>query len=297
MRFAVGVRLAGHCPATLASVAVEGAATGIAVEAGAPSVESTATASRVTGATGTAISVEEGKLTFDGGTVDGNATGVAVGAGGTGAPAFSATGTTFSGNAGDAAYVARGSFTSDACPYARNGTHVHAQPVGSSSVSVTVRNSSGATAMTGATNSAFRLLAVGSGSTVVIAGNEVVGQHGIPGLQRLDGAPPRAAGWCSRAPLPDRSPFAGNAFARNLCDQVLVAASTGSLSIHGGSSCGPASNTFACYDGATGVGLFSNGASVSAPMESLDPTAGAAGVDVGGAGVTGYDTSACTPAP
>ena len=33
--------------------------------------------------------------------------GVAVGAGGTGAPAFSATGTTFSGTTGDAAYVAR----------------------------------------------------------------------------------------------------------------------------------------------------------------------------------------------
>jgi len=293
VRFAAGVRLAGHCPTTLASVVVEGAATGIAVEAGAASVESTAAASRVTGSTGAAISVAEGKLTFDGGTLDGNATGVAVGAGGTGAPAFSATGTTFSGNAGDAAYVARGTFTSDACPYARNGTHVHAQPVGSSSVNVTVRNSSGAAAMTGATNSAFRLLAVGSGSTVVIAGNAVTGNDATQSYNVASGLR-RGGGMVITAPFAGSISIRGNSFFGNKWDQVLVAAGTGSLDFAGGTSCGAGSNSFGCYDASNpSVGLYSNGASIAAEWNRWSVQPGVFGIDVGGSGVTGFDTLAC----
>jgi hypothetical protein len=293
VRFAAGVRIAGHCPATLASVAVEGAATGIAVEAGAPSVESAATACRVTGSTGTGISVVEGRLTFDGGTVDANATGVAVGAGGTGAPAFSATGTTFSGNAGDAAYVARGSFTSDACPYTRNGTHVHAQPAGSSSVSVTVRNSSGAAAMTGATNSAFRLLALGGGSTVVVSGNAVAGNDATQSYNVASGLR-RGGGMVITAPFAGSVTIRGNSFFGNKWDQILVAAGTGSLDLTGGASCGATSNSFGCYDASNpSVGLYSNGASISAEWNRWSIQPGVFGIDVGGSGVSGFDTLAC----
>ncbi|MGA8891180.1 MAG: hypothetical protein WB493_06405, partial [Anaeromyxobacteraceae bacterium] len=293
VRFQAGVRLAGHCPATLASVVVEGAGNGILVEGATSSVASTATASRVTGATGTAISVVEGRFTFDGGTVDANAAGVAVGAGGTGAPAFSATGTTFSGNTGDAAFVARGSFTSDACPYARNGTHVHAQPAGSSSVSVTVQNSSGAAAMTGATNSAFRLLALGSGSSVLLAGNAVTGNDATQSYNVASGLR-RGGGMVITAPFPGSVSIRGNSFYGNRWDQVLVAAGTGSLDFTGGTSCGGGSNSFGCYDASNpSVGLYSNGASIGAEWNRWSVQPGVFGIDVGGSGVSGFDTLAC----
>jgi hypothetical protein len=174
-RFASGVHVTGYCPATLASLTVDGAVTGILVESAGPFVESTASASsHVTNSTSVGVSVVEGKITFTGGTVDLNGVGVSVGAAGTGAPIFSAIGTTFSGNTGDAVYVGRGTLFSDGCAYVNNGTHVHAQPVGTSAISLTVQNSSGAAMMTGATNSAFRLLAMGSGSTLVVSGNEIV---------------------------------------------------------------------------------------------------------------------------
>ena len=129
-RLATGVGVSGYCGATMTDVIVDGAATGILVNSVAPGVESTATSLRVTGSTVAGVAVVEGKLTFSGGAVEANAAGVLVGTTGTGAPTFSATGTTFSGNSGDGIYVARGTVLTDACPYVNNGTHVHAQPAG-----------------------------------------------------------------------------------------------------------------------------------------------------------------------
>ncbi len=142
-RLATGIGVSGHCGVILTNVAVEGAATGVLVSPAAPGVASTATGGRVTGSTVAGVVVIDGSLTFAGGSVDGNAAGVLVGTTGTGAPGFSATGTTFSGNGGDAVHVARGTVFTDACPFVNNGTHVHAQPTGGATVSLTVQNSSG----------------------------------------------------------------------------------------------------------------------------------------------------------
>ena len=88
----------------------------ILVNSVAPAVANTASTPRVTGSTVAGVAVVEGTLTVTGGSVEGNAAGVLVGTTGTGAPSFSATGTTFSGNAGDAVYVARGTLVSGRLP-------------------------------------------------------------------------------------------------------------------------------------------------------------------------------------
>jgi hypothetical protein len=270
VRFSSGLRASGSCPVSMSGGTVSGATTGILAEADAPT-------------------------TLSGGSVTGNGTGVSIGAAGAAAPSFSATGTSFGANAGDAVYVARGTFASDACPYADNGTHVHAQPVGGATVSVTVQNSTGAAKMTGATNSALRLLAMGSGSTLVLAGNEVVGNTASQDYNVSSGLR-RGGGVVLTPPLPGSSVVHSTVFAGNKFDQVLVAASTGALDLSGGNSCGPLANTFACYDGGAGVGLYANGALVAVPWNRWTQQPGALGIDVGGTGVTGYDTSACAPA-
>ena len=231
-------------------------------------------------------------VSMSGGSVTGAGTGVSIGASGSGAPGFSATGTAFRSNAGDAVYVARGTFTSDACPYADNGTHVHAQPVGGSGVNVTVQNSSGAARMTGATNSAFRLLAMGSGSALVLGGNEVVDNTASQDYNVASGLR-RGGGMVLTPPLPGSSAITGSTFARNKFDQVFVAADAGTLNLHGDATCGSLSNSFACYDGAY-VGVLSNGARVDTSWCHWTHQPGAYGVDVAGTGVTGYDTSACS---
>ena len=195
MRFASGVHVNGQCGMAATNLTVTGAATGILVDPAATTVESTVTAPHVSASTGAGLELVDGKVTFIGGTVEGNASGALVGTTGTGAPSFTATGTTFSGNAGDAIYVARGTLLSDGCPYSSNGTHVHAQPLGGASVSVTVQNSAGAAKMTGATNSAFRLLAMGAGSTLVLSGNEVVGNGATQTYNVATRASDEAAAW------------------------------------------------------------------------------------------------------
>ena len=292
-RFAAGIRVTGNCPANLASVSVTGAAIGLLVDAAAAGVESSAALSTFTAATVAGIEVDEGRLALTGGTVTGNAVGAAVGSAGTGAPALSATGTTFSDNAGDAVLVERGTLLADACPFSGNGTHVHAQPVGSSTVNVTVQNSAGAARMTGATNSALRLLAMGSGSTLTLAGNEIVSNQATQDYNVASGLR-RGGGMVLTPPLPGASTVRSCTFAGNEYDQVLVASSTGSLDLSGGTTCGASSNSFACYG--TGVGIYSNGASVSAAWNHWTQQPGAPSIDVAGTGVTGYDTSACTPA-
>ncbi len=160
VRLATGVAVAGFCGATLTDVSVDGATTGVLVDAVAPGVESVASTLRITGSALAGVSVVEGKFSVSGGAIESNAAGVLVGTSGTGAPSFSATGTAFRGNAGDAIYVARGTLTTDACPFVDNGTHVHVQPTGGAALGVSVRNSAGPARMTGASNSAFRLLAM-----------------------------------------------------------------------------------------------------------------------------------------
>ena len=295
VRFGSGVQVTGYCPVSMTNVTVDGAATGILVES-APLVESTATAAHVTGSTVVGVSVLEGKISFTGGLLDLNAEGVSIGATGAGAPSFSAIGTTFSGNTGDAIYVGRGTLFSDGCPFVNNGTHVHAQPVGGAAVNVTVQNSIGAAKMSGATNSAFRLLAMGSGSTVVLTNNAITGNDTFQSYNVSTGLR-RGGGLVLTAPFPGTSSFHGNGFYGNKWDQVLVAASAPDiLDFSGGSSCGQASNSFACYDPLNpSVGLFSNGASVDAAWNQWTRQPGVFSIDVAGAGVSGYDTSACSP--
>ncbi len=231
-RLAAGVSVSGHCGASMSDVIVEGAGTGLLVGSAAPGIASSAVAPRVTGSTVAGVAVVEGTLTFTGGTIDANAAGVLVGTTGTGAPSFSATVTTFSGNSGDAIHVVRGTVFTDACPYVNNGTHVHAQPATGAAVSLTVQNSAGPAKMTGATNSAFRLLAMGGGSTLVLSGNEVVGNSAIQDYNVATGQR-RGGGLVFTAPFPSSVAFRGNSVHQNSWDQVLVAASLGTLDLRG----------------------------------------------------------------
>ncbi len=213
VRFGSGAHLTGYCPASLSGVTVAGAVTGILAEAEAPT-------------------------TMTGGSVTGNGTGVAIGSAGAAAPSFSATGTAFRLNTGDAVYVARGTLFSDACPYVDNGTHVHAQPVGGATVSVTVQNSSGAAKMTGATNSAFRLLAMGSGSTLSLLGITSSPETTLTQDYNVASGLRRGGGLVLTAPFPGTVVFQGQlSFYGNKWDQVLVAASAGRLDLRGGSAC------------------------------------------------------------
>jgi hypothetical protein len=294
VRFSSGVHVAGSCPATLAGLTVDGAVTGILVESAGPLVESSASAAHITNSTSVGVSLVEGKVSFTGGTVDLNAAGVSVGSAGTGAPLFSATGTTFSGNTGDAIYVGRGTLFSDGCPYVNNGTHVHAQPVGTSAINLTVQNSSGAAKMTGATNSAFRLLAMGSGSTLVVTNNAVSGNDSTQSYNVSSGMR-RGGGVVLTAPFPGTASIRSNAFYGNKWDQVLLAAGTGSLDLSGGTACSPSANSFGCYDLANpSVGVYSNGAAVLADWNRWTVQPGVFGLDVAGTGVTGFDTRACS---
>jgi hypothetical protein len=294
VRFVSGVHVNGQCGIAATNLTVTGAATGILVDPAATTVESTITAPHVSASTGAGLELRDGKVTFVGGTVDANGSGTLVGTTGTGAPSFTATGTTFSGNMGDAIYVARGTLVSDGCPYSSNGTHVHAQPLGGATVSVTVRNSAGAAKMTGATNSAFRLLAMGAGSALVLSGNEVVGNGAIQDYNVSTGLR-RGGGVVLTPPLPGAASIHSSAFYGNQFDQVLVAASAGALDLSGGTACGSLSNSFGCYAPAGGVGVFSNGASVSVAWNHWTQQPGAIGIDVAGNGLTGFDTSGCSP--
>ena len=271
VRFASGVHLTGYCPVSMTGVTIADAVTGILAEAEAPT-------------------------TMTGGAVTGNGTGVSIGAAGAAAPSFSATGTAFRSNTGDAVYVARGGLFSDACPFETNGTHVHAQPVGGAAVSVTVQNSSGIAKMTGATNSAFRLLAMGSGSVLSLLNNAITGNDATQSYNVVSGLR-RGGGVVLTAPLPGTASCRGNSFFGNKWDQVLVAAGIGALDFSGTISCGVDANSFACFDAANpSVGLYSNGATVVADWNHWTVQPGVFGTDVGGIGVTGFETRACPPA-
>ena len=294
VRLTSGIHVTGNCAVAMSGVTVEGAATGLLVEAASPGVESTASAIRLTGSTAAGAALVEGRLTFTGGTVDQNANGVLVGTSGTGAPTFSATGTTFSGNAGDAVSVVRGTLVSDACPYTGNGTHVHAQPAAGASIHVTAQDSTGAAKMTGATNSAFRLLAMGAGSTLTLRRNSVTGNDATQSYN-VGSGPRRGGGVVLTAPFPGTAEFSGNRFYGNRWDQVLVAASgPDAISLAGVFDCGGTANTFACYDTANaGVGIYSNGAAVDASWNHWTRQPAVYSIDVLGTGISGFDTSAC----
>jgi hypothetical protein len=295
-RLATGVHVAGYCGASLAGVTVEGAATGIAVDSVAPSVETTASSPRVTGSTVAGAAVVEGKLTLTGGTVDGNAAGVLVGATGTGAPTFIATGTTFSGNSGDAVYVARGTLVSDGCPYVNNGTHVHVEPAIGSPLSVTVRNSRGSSKMTGAADSALRVIAAGlaANSSLTIQDNDILQNSAIQ-TYTLGTFLRRGGGMVFTSPMPSTVLFEGNTIASNAGDQILVAASGGALDLRGGSTCGTSTNnSIGCYS-AGAVGVYSNGTAVQIDRNHWTQQPAVPTVDYAGSGIAGA-SAVCTPA-
>ena len=255
-RLATGVHVSGYCGAGLADATVEGAATGIRVDMAAPAIEATASSPRVTGLTVAGVAVSEGRLTVTGGTVDGNAAGVLVGATGTGAPNFTATGTTFSGNTGDAVYVARGTLVSDGCPYMNNGTHVHVATWNRFPLSVTVRNSRGSAKMTGAANSALRVIAAGlaANSSLTIQGNDILrtARFRPTRWERLSGAEEE---WS----LPSRCRsigFRGNTIASNVGDQILVASSGGASTFAGGNLRYAHEQLHGCYARGRGRGVL-----------------------------------------
>jgi hypothetical protein len=295
VRLSTGIDLSGHCGATMTDVTVEGAATGVLVSPAAPGVATTAATPRVRGSTVAGVAVVEGTLTFTGGSVEGNAAGVLVGTTGTGAPSFSATGTTFSGNTGDAVHVARGTVVTDACPYVNNGTHVHVEPTIGSPVGVVVQNSKGAAKITGASDSAFRVIAAGvaASSVISILGNEISG-NGATRTYTLGTTVRRGGGLVFTFPMPSSVVFEGNTVSSNSGDQLLVAASAGVLDLRGGSACEAASNnTLGCY--ATGaVGIYSNGTVVQIDQNHWTQQPAAPTVDYAGTGITG-GTSVCTP--
>jgi hypothetical protein len=271
VRFASGLRAAGHCPLSMSGGTVTGATTGILAEA-------------------------DAATTLSGGSVTGNGTGVSIGAAGAAAPSFSATGTAFASNAGDAVFVARGTLISDACPYAGNGTHVHAQPVGGAILEIVVQNSRGLARMRGAADSAFRLLATGvaSSSSVTIRGNEIAGNDATQ-LYTLGSTTRRGGGLVFTFPMPALVTLEGNSIFSNKGDQVLVAASAGSLDLRGGSGCEiPSNNSFGCYDPGA-VGIYSNGAVVLIDANHWTQQPAGLTVDYGGSGITGA-SRVCTPA-
>jgi hypothetical protein len=151
--------------------------------------------------------------------------------------------------------------------------------------------------MTGATNSAFRLLAMGAGSTLVLRGNEV-SRNGATQDYTVATGQRRGGGIVLTAPFAGTVDFKGNAISQNSWDQVLVAASTGALDLRGGSPCNSPTpsdkNTFNCYDASRqGVGVYSNGAGVAADWNHWTNQPAVIGVDFAGTGISG-ETSACS---
>jgi hypothetical protein len=294
-RLATGIHVTGNCAVAMTGVTVEGAATGLLVEAAAAGVESTASSTRLTGSTTAGAALVEGRLTFTGGTIDQNASGVLVGTSGTGAPTFSATGTTFSGNTGDAIFVARGTLVSDACPYTGNGTHVHVEPAIGSPLSVAVRNSKGTAKMTGAADSALRIIAAGlaAGSSLSIQGNDIV-QNSATQTYMLGTSLRRGGGLVFTFPMPGTVAFEGNTVASNVGDQILVAASAGTLDLRGGATCeASTNNSIGCYSAGT-VGVYSNGTGVQIDRNHWTQQPAAPTVDYAGTGITGA-SAVCTP--
>ncbi len=149
--------------------------------------------------------------------------------------------------------------------------------------------------MTGATDSAFRVIAagLGSSSSLTIEGNEVSG-NGATSSYTLGSTDHRGGGLVFTYPFPGQMLFQGNQVSANRFDQVLVAASAGTLDLRGGATCGTSTNnSFGCYD-AGAVGVFSNGASVQIDRNHWSQQPAAPTVDYGGTVITGA-AAACTP--
>lgn len=296
VRFASGVHVNGQCGMAATNLTVTGAATGIWVDPAATTVESTITAPHVSASTGAALALVDGKMTFIGGTVEGNASGALVGTTGTGAPSFTATGTTFSGNAGDAVHVARGTLVSDGCPYSSNGTHVHVEPGIGAPLAVSVRNSTGAAKMTLAHDSAFRIIASGlaTNSSLSVVGNEIV-RNSATQTYTLGTFVRSGGGLVFTSPMPSVLLFEANTITSNAGDQILVAASGGTLDLRGGSTCeSPTNNTIGCYSPAA-VGVYSNGTAVQIDRNHWSQQPAVPTVDYAGSGITGA-SAVCTPA-
>jgi hypothetical protein len=195
-------------------------------------------------------------------------------------------------NAGDGIFVTQGSLVANGCAFQSNLSHVHARPTVGSTVSVTVRNSP---SMTGASDSAFRLLALGTGSSLVLENNVVSGNTAAQPYNLVGGAR-RGGGIVITAPFPATLTVRGNQVFGNRYDQFLVAAGGPDVlgPVGGTASCGIEANTFACYDTANGgVGMYSGGATVDASWNHWTRHPGVFSLDVGGVGIGGYDTNSC----
>jgi hypothetical protein len=184
-----------------------------------------------------------------------------------------------------------GSLAVEGGAFSGNVTHVHAQPGAGASVDLTV----GGATMSGAADSAVRLIALGAGSRVALNANQVQGNSFTTTFNVAVGPRRGAGGIVLTAPFPASIVFTGNTLRSNAGDQFFVAASSGTVVLRGDLACGssPLVNRFGCY--ISGVGMYSNGAIVHVGGNSWTQQPGVLGVDVGGTGVDEYDTDACAP--
>ena len=149
--------------------------------------------------------------------------------------------------------------------------------------------------MTSAVDSAFRIIASGvaANSSISIVGNEIV-RNGATQTYTLGTGVRRGGGLVLTFPMPGSIVFEGNTLASNAGDQVLVAASAGSLDLRGGAACGlPSNNAFGCYD-ASSVGIYSNGTLVQIDRNHWTQQPAAPTVDYSGSGISGAP-SVCIP--
>jgi len=189
--------------------------------------------------------------------------------------------------------VTAGSLAVEGGAFSGNERHVHAQPGGAIPIAISVSDA----ILTGASDSAVRLLGLGTGSTATLARNQIR-SNAFTTAFTVAGGPRGGGGVVFTGPFADVVVFAGNELRSNKGDQVLVAASGGTLNLVGDPGCTatPLINRFGCYDAPTGRGIFSNGATVNVDGNSWVFQPAQTGSDVGGSGVRGFDTNACAPA-
>lgn len=136
---------------------------------------------------------------------------------------------------------------------------------------------------------------------LTLTGNVIAG-NGATQPYTLGPNEHRGGGVVFTAPLPPAVVFTGNQVYGNAWDQILVATSSTAttLNLKGGAAsgdCGTTANVI-CRNPSTPpagvlpfVGVFSNGAPVQVDWNRWTQQPGAVGTDVGGTGITGYNSS------
>ena len=136
---------------------------------------------------------------------------------------------------------------------------------------------------------------------LTLTGNVIAG-NGAVTTYFLGNKDHRGGGVVFTSPLPSTVVFTGNRVYGNAWDQILVASgsTTATLNLKGGAAsgdCGTTANVICRNPGTPPagvlpfVGVFSNGAPVQVDWNRWTQQPGVVGIDVGGAGITGYNSS------